>query len=428
MEAATHYEQALDAGRRLEEVGAAELLAVATALGDVREQAGLFEAALESIRRAQPLAGGDPVVRARLLHRAARVRERTGAYPAALALLTRARRLLADRHDEEADMVRARLLAATAMIRQAQGRPAEALSTATGAVEDARARGERSALAKAYLVIDWANLQLGRSDADELAPLALQLFEAEGDLAGQAAVLNNLGCSAYFAGQWEEAVELYGRSRSASLRYGNAVQAGVDASNIAEILVAQGRLDEAEPLLLEARRVSQASGFLDGLAFTGMLVGRLLDRRGEVAAAERELTEARRAFERLGATTQAVEASLHLAECLARSDRPAEALALLDAAARRGRDAPVLAATMARVRAVALAAMDRLDEAAACVAAGVAEARRQGLPYDLALLLGEAVELDRRRGRPPDAAQEREAATLLAALGVRAVPARADPG
>ena len=96
-----------------------------TALGDVREQAGLFDAALAAFRRATRLVGGDAVAAAGLLQRCSRVHERRGAYAAALRRLTEAHRLLDGRHDPEADAARARLLSFGATIRAGPG-PARA--------------------------------------------------------------------------------------------------------------------------------------------------------------------------------------------------------------------------------------------------------------------------------------------------------------
>ena len=61
---------------------------------------------------------------------------------------------------------------------------------------------------------------LGRPDAGDWAHRSLSLYEAVGDLDGQANLANNLGVQAYFEGRWSETLELYGRSRDAYLRIG----------------------------------------------------------------------------------------------------------------------------------------------------------------------------------------------------------------
>ena len=90
IEAQDHYERALEGAQQLGTVPPLQRIEVWTALGDVREQAGLFDAALAAFRRATRLVGDDVVAAAALLQRCSRVHERRGAYAAALRLLTEA--------------------------------------------------------------------------------------------------------------------------------------------------------------------------------------------------------------------------------------------------------------------------------------------------------------------------------------------------
>ena len=99
---------------------------------------------------------------------------------------------------------------------------------------------------------------------------------------------NNLGAQAYFDGRWDDAVEHYDRSRTASLRVGNAVVAAIGAMNLGEIFVNQGRLDEAERALTEAGRVFRASGH-DAAPATDIQLGRMLMERGRYDEAEAHL-------------------------------------------------------------------------------------------------------------------------------------------
>jgi predicted ATPase len=274
-EAATHYEQALDAVRRLPDVGDTERAAMWSGLGDVREQLGMFREAIEAYRRAAALVGDDPAASARLALRRGRAREQSGAYPAALREVRTAVARLATVDSPEARRWGARLTAFEAVVRQGQERPREALVVARRAVDEAERSGERFALAQAYSVIDWALIVLGRPDEAVFALRALAIFEELGDLSRQAAVLNNLGAAAFFAGDWDAALAYYERSMEASHRSGNEVQAALAAMNRGELLVNQGRLAEAGPLLQDAVRVLEASGS-DAAHFAEMQLGRVM--------------------------------------------------------------------------------------------------------------------------------------------------------
>ena len=95
--------------------------------------------------------------------------------------------------------------------------------------------------------------------------------------------------------------------------------------------------------------------------------------------------------------------AIYQAQLHSQQGDPQEALTLLDAAQQSaGADAAVFTASIARVRALTLAEMGRFDEAAAVVEEGLAEAQRQGLSYDEALLLQLAVDIAKRSGSEPD--------------------------
>ncbi len=130
VEAATHYEAALDAARRLPEVPDEEKVAMWTGLGDVREQLGMFNAAFDAYGRAAQLVRDDPLARARLALRRGRAREQTGLYTAALREVRAAARRLGPLDTELARRWQARLTAFEAIVRQGQELPEEALVVA----------------------------------------------------------------------------------------------------------------------------------------------------------------------------------------------------------------------------------------------------------------------------------------------------------
>lgn len=416
-EAATHYERALDAARRLPELAARDRIAVLIDLGDVRVLSGTFAAALDAYRRGLRLVGSDIELRATLLLRRARANERSASYAAAIRDVNAVIRLCESTRDERLARLHARALALGAVVREAQERPRAALVLSRAAAEAAERVGDDEALARAYMTLNWALRAVGTPG--HYYELALAAYERLHDLGGQANVTGNLGMEAYWEGRWQDASVFYAKARVDLLRSGNSVHAHLTGANLGELLLNQGRLDEAETPLREASHALRASKFTEGALFADMQLARLLATRGEHESARAALTrviEVSRA-ERRG--TSALEAAIYLAEVETSSGRPAAALHLLDEATLEAfeRD-EFLECPLARTRASALMALGRIDEAETAVAQGIAAAESQDLPYELALLLRTRAAIAEARGGVDLAAIER-AAELLRQLGVR---------
>ncbi|MEA2057153.1 MAG: adenylate/guanylate cyclase domain-containing protein, partial [Actinomycetota bacterium] len=388
VEAAAQYERALESVRRLPEISERERALVWTDLGDVREQAGLFDDALDAYRRAYRFVSDDPIAQARLLLKRAGARERAGHYPIALRETTKAKRLVETVDSRAARRWEARATAFAAFVRQRQERPRDALREAEIATEEARAAHEKAALARAYSVMSWAYIMLDMPGAGDLFREALALYEELDDHAGQADVTNNLGGLAYFEGAWDEALAFYERSRVETERLGNVGDVGIVEMNIGEVLVNQRHLDEAERVLRNASRVLRAIGYPFGATFAEMQLGRALTAKGDFEAAEDLLLQVRSEVIDLGFAGGAFESALYLADCLIRKGEADEALTLLDdAAAAGGDETSIYGSTEAWIRASALAALDRREEATDQVRRGLSEARSRGLDYEVALLL-----------------------------------------
>jgi predicted ATPase/class 3 adenylate cyclase len=387
VEAAAHYVRALESARRLENVSDSERGEIWAKLGDVRVSAGFFESAIEAYRRAYQLET-DKVTQAELVLKRAGARERAAQLSMALREATRAQRLLEHSAKNGADKVNARAAAFYAMVRMRQERPRDALQTAREAAERAERADAKVAQARAYGVMGWAHLMLGRPGAEELWRDALELYKEAGDLSGQGYMNTNLGGLAYFEGRWDEALEYYERSREAAERLGDAADVGVAEGNIGEVLVKQNKFDEAEPRLEQAVRVARASGDAVSAIFANLQLARILIEKGQYSEAEHLLNELHEEAIALGMKHSAYEAAIQLAELKARTGDADASIELLDSAAEEsGEDASIYAPTADRVRALALALKGNTTDAVEVADAALETARERNLDYEVAMLL-----------------------------------------
>lgn len=418
IEAARLYERALEAARYVTEADDDDRVEVLTSLGDVRELSGSFADALDAYRKATKLVGENPVQRADLHLKRARAREREGAYSLALREVTTGRKAVDSIETKEAEAARARLLALGAAVRFAHEQYRRAVEQAEEAIFEAKRSNELAALARAYGVLDMSYRWMGEGDQADHSVETLKIYEELGDLNGVGVVTGNMGAEAYFDGRWDDALACYERSRDAFLKAGNEVQAALAAAAMGELLTSQGNLGEAEPLLRESRRISQAAGFVDGASFAEIHLGRVLAKSGDLDGAREVLEHARDSLIEIGETPTALEASIQIAGCCLQRGQADEALELLDEAeVLAGGEARVHAAPIARMRAGALAQLGRLDEAAEIAEAGLKEAIDQGLPYEEAQLIKTRADIAVRAGEEPPVGELARADQILNGLG-----------
>ncbi len=420
VDAAAQYELALDAARKLD-IPPAQRIEALTTLAELRELAGMFEASVAAYRRAADLSKEDPVARAELLVRRAKVHERAGAHTPGLRVLTQARRLIEPVEGPEADRTRARIEAVTAFIRLGQQRLKEARESAIRAAAGARVAGDLATLEQALVSIDHAETFMGMPCEGDHTREALEICIRHGWKARESIARCNLGNFAFFAGRWEQAVEDYRLSRTAAMESGNDFGAAETDVNLGEVLVNLGRIDEAEPVLRDAVRVLRASGVEFNASYAEMLLARASLARGELERAASEIIPLVERFTEMGTKLTAFEASLVHAEILTRAGEPGRALALIDEAedAARGEVAP-LRARLCLQRAAALLAVGDRAACSAMIVEGLRTAREQDLPYEEALLLRVSSDLALVQGSTSDAATTaQDANRLLARLGVQ---------
>jgi class 3 adenylate cyclase/tetratricopeptide (TPR) repeat protein len=415
-DAATLYRRALDAARRLASVPTDERVDTWTALGDVREQAGMLEDALDAYRKATELVGDDVVRRAGILLKRARARERSGAFVAALRELTSAERLLDGDMSDDAARVRAGIAALRAIVHQGQQQPTRALAAARRAAEEAEAAHELRELARAYGVMDWVHAVRGELEQAVYAPQIADIYRRLGEPERAATALGNHGAIQYFLGNWTEALDSYQRAVDAFARTGDVVNAAVQQSNVAELLINRGELAAARGAIVEAIRTHRAVGFVDGALFDEIQLGRLLLGEGDRDAAAATLRAVWDEAESLELHEWVLQAAIHLAECHLEDGRAADAIAVLDEAERAaGPDAGVSATSVELIRARALALDRDVLAAREHTTAGITAAREMGLRYELGLLLLLDADLADRAGDDGTNARE-EGYAFLAAL------------
>ena len=423
VEAAELYDRALSVRRHVAEISDDDVAATFEALSDVCVYAGEFDRAKTALRRARRHVADDATALANLCNKEYTVAMHQGRSAAAVRWLRRGLRTL-DGHDRSGALARrAELRFAYAHNRLQAGRPRDALRWSELAAEDAHRAGNQAALASAFLLHDWALMALGQLTDAARAREALAIREALGNPSLVAEVQLYLGNFAYMQGRWDEALDLWTRASATYLRAGNVVDATFGAGNSAEVLVHQGRYEEAEPRLRKALEVWESMGYSGGVADVLGTLGRLALNRGDVGEASRLFGEVRRLFATAGDVRE-IGACGALAECLLRQGSVEQALALVESTLRRARLSGDTQYTsmLHRLRGYASAALGRIADAWADLDESLAVARARGAAYDVALTL-EAISVVAELGglaTDPSAAGERTA--LLDQLGVLVTP------
>ena len=234
-------------------------------------------------------------------------------------------------------------------------------------------------------------------------------------------MLNNLGTIAYFAGRWNEALDLYREAVAAGSRRATRAACRWPRFNIGEILSAQGRLDEAEPLLREAERSSRAAGGATDIAESIMETALLDARRGNLERALAQLEEARRLHESSGNRSATLLVDARVAEALELGgdhDRAVELAARTLARAAGDEGSALVLPVLNRVLGQAHLLAGRLDDAREALELAIAEASRVEHRYEEALALAALSALG---DAPSEAAARRD--SLFEQLGIVALPA-----
>jgi class 3 adenylate cyclase/tetratricopeptide (TPR) repeat protein len=421
-EAAELLRRALDAADHLTDSDDRQVVEIVESLAGVLIDLGEFAKADQALAQGRRRARLDDYWLARLRLKTASLREQSGRYADALRWVSRGRAMLADRHDPESIQLRARMSDIGAMARYRQGRYAAARQWAQRAITEAQLVGDRKTEARGFELSALAAATAGLPWEDESFRHALAVYDELGDLPAKALAFNRYGACAYYAGRWDDAVELYRQAESAYWRVGREYDAAINAANRAEVLVQQGNLEEVAAIVEAASRVWLATGATSALAFGASLLGRADLARGDYAEALGHLSEARMLCVGLGETDEVATIDSVMALCHLQRGDVAAALQVADAALGRaeaaagtgGPGTPLLL----RVRGEALVAKGRAKEGHATLRMSLADARRRDAKHDVAAALDALLRVGSPAPRLERQAWVTEQRDLVAMLGI----------
>ncbi|MBA3844364.1 MAG: tetratricopeptide repeat protein [Actinobacteria bacterium] len=399
IEAAEFYGRAVEVARALG-VEPAEQAAIWEVLAEACTFSGRLENAKDALARARALAA--PSAQAALMLKEGLLREEQGAYSEALRWYTRGEKAAAAIPDErDRARIEVALIRARAQSRFRQGRYEDALKLAKDVIEQAAELDDLGDLAHAYYLCHVIHTLRGSPDRHAFRGLALPIFEEVGDFAGQASVLNNLGIEAYYEGRWDEARDLYERSRKLRERIGDVINVATTTNNVGEIESDQGRYADAEERFRDAVRIADSAGQSLIAAVARGNLGRLAARAGRYADADELLSDALGALDSIGAGPSVLEVQARRAELLAlQGSDPAEVERLAaETLSRAGAEGlpPTVQALLERIRAACFARTADLVEARAALRRALEIAERAQADYERALALRALAALESRQ-------------------------------
>ena len=425
VEAAGFYARALEAGRKIPEVGDAELAPVQEALADCWFRAGEYRKASDASAGARQMVAGNRLAESRLLLKQSRIEERLGNLAEALRWTERAREALDGQEGLATDRQKASTSAWYATLLQAQGRSAEAYSWAERAVREADEADDPEELGNAYYVMGWAHAALGKEGAEVHMVKSLEAFRRSGNRVRHAEILGNVGSACYWEGRWDDAMSYYERGRDESVKVGNLVAAGNASMNIAEILTDRGEYVEAESTLQKTLPMWKSSEYRFFHGGCLWMLGRVSLRANKIDEALARFDEARKILAEVGAEYEIQDVDARIAECRLLKGDADGALALAEEILARAEPVDAIERLKPHLhRARGYAMLVKFDPFAAREAfdTSLAIARERNDRFEIALTLNALTELDRIEGVEPPQELVDESRSILAAFKVRALP------
>ena len=310
------YQRALVASRHLHGLDPAQIAQVWADLAEVHEDLGELVEAEQALRQARRRLRDHPVPLARVQLATARHREAGGLYAEALTWVTRARRLLSDRPEPEAHRLLAELADRYAQIRYRQGRADQAVEWAQRAKDEAAAVGDDLIAARAQEIIVLAAAARGDDWDPAMFRTSIQMYEQRGELAAKARAHNRLGAALYHAGSWNEAAEQFAAAEADYRILGREPDAITNAVNRADLLIDQGRLDEAAAILDVVMPAWFATDAVPFLALGYLMLGRIELARGRPGNARSHFEQSADLGSSVGRPGEDAHLAAWVAECL----------------------------------------------------------------------------------------------------------------
>jgi class 3 adenylate cyclase/tetratricopeptide (TPR) repeat protein len=392
-------------------------------LGNAWHRIGFYDRAGAAYAKARTLM--DPGLdQAGLLLREARIAELQGRPTAAVRRMHRALRIVGGPTTREARL-RADIEVMLGWAAANHGKPVAGLRWAERALADALSAKALRSQAESRLLREWCSTQLGRPlDVDQVER-AVGIFRRLKDRARVAFTLNILGAAAYYRGDWDQAGAYYREALETFEAAGAEADSAQPRYNAAEILLDQGRMEEASGILDEVCDLYASVGYQPGLALVDRDRARISASRGDYEAARAGYAAARERFQRSHAWARVTEVDAWLADLDLREGQVAQALARVEELFQKVQvEGPqALVPMLLRTRAYGLMLDGRPGDSRRVLEECLRTARESGILYETAQTLQAAKRLAELTGAELDAEMENERLMLIERLGMQEVPA-----
>jgi class 3 adenylate cyclase/tetratricopeptide (TPR) repeat protein len=316
LEAARFYGRALDAAARdLRELD--ERFRVVDSLTYCAQTAGDIDGALAAARRHRSAFRAMPEREARLALQEGTCLLTLGGPDAAGRAYARGVRLC--RASAPTSPTHVRLLVQQSRVAFDRGDYVKSHSLAQEAAAIAEPAGDKPGLAHALAAQYDAAANLSLTGRDTLGRRARDIFTSLNQSADAAVVLNIIGNDRWRSGDLVGASKAYDEAEDLQRTAGLQLHSAVTAYNRALVLVTQGRIEDADPIVTQVLSTFAAAGYASGVQTAASLAAEIKSARGDFAAAAAEFRALAAESYATGQAADGLEIELLLAESLVQS-------------------------------------------------------------------------------------------------------------